>query len=97
MNYSMHSIVVATSGNISCQLEEDLVILHLGEGMYYGLNSVGARIWELIQEPRTVNAVRAQLLEEYDVEPDECTRELGAILVEMADKGLVEVRDGPSL
>ena len=50
--------VIVSGSQISCKLAEESVILQLEEGMYYGLNSVGARIWELVQEPRTVREIR---------------------------------------
>jgi hypothetical protein len=34
--------------------------------MHYGLEEVGARIWELIAEPRTVGEICDTLLDEYE-------------------------------
>jgi hypothetical protein len=64
--------------------------------VYYGLDAVGARIWSLIQEPRTVNEIRDILLEEYEVEPERCERDLLALLQKLADEGLIEVKDEAS-
>jgi hypothetical protein len=61
--------------------------------MYYGLDAVGARVWSLIQQPRTVQSVREALLSEYDVEPDRCERDLLALLNQFLAEGLIEVRD----
>jgi hypothetical protein len=52
---------------------------------------VGARIWSLIQEPRTVNEIRNILLEEYEVEPERCERDLLVLLQRLADEGIIEV------
>jgi hypothetical protein len=57
------------------------------------LDAVGARIWELIQDPRTVNEIRDALLEEYDVEMERCERDLLAFLDQLAAETLIEVRD----
>jgi hypothetical protein len=88
-----HSIVVAAAGQVSCDLAGEAVILDIQPGIYYGLNAVGARIWKLIQEPRAVCQVRDALLEEYEVEPDRCERDLLALLRELATKGLIKVKD----
>ena len=90
---SGHSIVLAAEGQVSCDLAEEAAILDLKSGIYYGLNAVGARVWSLIQEPRRVSEVRGILLEEYEVEPERCERELLALLQELADKGLIEMKD----
>jgi hypothetical protein len=84
--------VVATKGQVSCDLAGETAILDIESGMYYGLNAVGTEIWKLVQEPRTVSDVRDALLQEYDVEPEHCQRDLLALLQEMADKGLIEVK-----
>jgi hypothetical protein len=87
------SIVVAARNQVSCDLAGEAAILDIKSGIYYGLNAVGARIWTLIQEPRTVEKVREAILEEYDVEPDRCEHDLLALLQELATRGLIEVLD----
>jgi Coenzyme PQQ synthesis protein D (PqqD) len=87
------STVVAAKDQVSSDLDGEVAILDLKAGVYYGLDAVGARIWSLIQEPRTVNEIRDILLEEYDVEPERCERDLLVLLRRLADEGLVEVRN----
>jgi len=87
------SIVVAAKEQVSADLSGEAVILNIESGMYYSLDKVGAHIWSLIQEPRTVNEIRAAVLREYEVEPDRCERDIVTLLEQLADAGLVEVRD----
>ncbi|PYN91816.1 MAG: PqqD family protein, partial [Candidatus Rokuibacteriota bacterium] len=54
---------------------------------------VGALIWNLVQQPRTMGAIRDALLDEYDVDPERCESVLRAFLTELASAGLVEVTD----
>ena len=88
---SMDSFVSAVGGQLSADLDGEAVILHLESGTYYGLSAVGARIWELIQEPRRVREVRDVLLEEYDVEPAQCGRDVLAVLGDLEAHKLVEI------
>lgn len=46
-----------------------MIILDLKGGAYYGLDAVGASVWSLIQEPKTLGEIRNVILEEYEVEP----------------------------
>ena len=89
---SGQAIVVAVEGQVSCDLADEAAILDLNSGVYFGLNAVGARIWKLVQAPRTVNEVLQALLEEYDVEPERCERDLVALLQELVTYGLIEVK-----
>ena len=90
---SKDSVVVATKQSISADLSEDAVILSLEENVYYGLNPVGAQIWSLIQEPRSLGAVLDALLEEFDVDEATCETDLHALITEMLGRKLVEIRD----
>ena len=93
---SVSSSVVAAKDQVSSDLGGEVAILHLKAGVYYSLEAVGARIWSLIQEPRTVGEIRNILVSEYEVEPDRCESDLIALLQRLADEGLIEARDGTS-
>ena len=77
-----------------CELAQEAVILNFKSGVYFGLNPVAARVWSLIQEPRTVSALLAMLLDEYDVAPDRCEHDLVALLADLAARDLIEVKAG---
>jgi len=60
-----------------------------GAGVYYGLDSVGARIWALLAEPRSVAELVTTIVDEFDVTPERCERDLLALLDDLAARGLV--------
>ena len=88
---SESSIVVVTKDQVSCDLSGEAAILNLKSGVYFGLNTVGASIWELIQEPRTVKEIRDSILEEFNVDPDRCENDILEILQELSTHGLIEI------
>lgn len=92
------SVVVVGQNQVSADLTVDVsgqaVILELKEGVYYELNDVGAYIWKLIQEPRSVQAVLDSLLSRYDVSTRECETDLIALLENLSSRGLIEIRNG---
>ena len=89
---STNSHVVASSRQISCDVADEAVLLSMRSGEYYGLNAVGASIWHLIQQPRSVAEIRDALLKSYDVEPAECEVEIRAFIGELLALDLVEIR-----
>lgn len=92
---SINSVIVATQDQVvSVELAGEAVILNLNSGVYYGLDPIGAQIWEMIKKPLSVCDLRNILLEEYDVEPKQCEQDLLVLLEQMADNGLVEVMHG---
>ena len=90
---SLDSTVRVAPDQASCELVGEAVILDLNSGVYYGLDSVGARIWTLLEQPTTVKALRDAAVAEYDIEPDQCADELLVFLEQLEAKRLIEVTD----
>jgi hypothetical protein len=84
------SILVAARDQVSCDIGGEVAILHLGSGIYYGLDPVGARIWELIQTPRSLADLEKILVEEYDAAAERVTADLHELFEQLARAGLVE-------
>jgi hypothetical protein len=91
-NLSLDAVVRASPQQVSCDIANEAVLLSMSDGEYYGLNEVAASIWQLIQEPRSVLAIRDSLLAEYsDIEPIECEQAILRFLREMVALNLVTV------
>ena len=69
-NPSDHDRVSATKDAVACEFGNGLALLDMRSNIYYSLNSVGAYIWELIQEPKSIAEIRSAVLERYNVEPN---------------------------
>ena len=87
------SVVVASKDQFSCPLGDDTVILDLKGGLYFSLDNVGALVWQLVQQPRSVRELREAILEAFEVEPQVCERDLLALLHDLASRNLVEIRN----
>lgn len=93
MELSCSTVITVNKDYVYCNVEDEMVLLGMEDGIYYGLNSVGAFIWEQIKEPKTIVQVRDAILAEYDVEKSQCERDLFELIQEMTEKGLIEVKD----
>jgi uncharacterized surface anchored protein len=93
------SLLTVSPDQVSANLTTDqtghVVILDLKRGIYYEVSDVAARVWELVQQPSPFDAILQTLLKEYDVSADRCEADLVALIQDMANRGLVDVRDGP--
>jgi PqqD family protein of HPr-rel-A system len=87
------STVVVTPGLTAADLGGEAVVLDPRSGRYYGLNELGARIFELAQRPRTIDKIMHALLQEYDVKAETLRADLLAFLAEMEQRNLIEVTD----
>ena len=86
------TIVHVSADQVSCDLAGEAAILNLKNSVYYGLDPVGARIWNLLQEPRTVASIRDTIVAEYDVTPERCEQDLFDLLGKLEAEGLIETR-----
>lgn len=87
------SVVVASTNQVSTTLGEQAVILGADAGKYFGLDQVGARVWELAQTPTSVAALCATICSEYDVDAETCQRDVLELLNELSSNGLLDVRE----
>ncbi|MBK1699560.1 PqqD family protein [Thiococcus pfennigii] len=100
MDLEVHanSVFVASSDLVSADLsteaESAVVILALDGGVYYELNDVGTRIWQLLQSPRPLAELVAAILAEYDVDSARCEHDIRALIADLIANGLVETRPG---
>jgi hypothetical protein len=90
---SLAATVVATADQVSTVLGDETVILQLEDDIYYGLDPVGTSIWQLLQEPRQVAAIRDRIVGEFDVEAERCERDLAALLRDLAERRLIDVSE----
>jgi len=87
------SKICAVKDQVSSNLGDETVILHVKTGSYYGLNEIGTRIWNLIQEPQAFGTVRDIILSEYNVSQPQLESDLKSLFNDLLKKGLVEIKD----
>lgn len=74
---------------ISGALHDQLVMMDIQQGKYFALNPVATRIWELLENPLSLEALCNALLEEFDVSPEQCQQDVREHLAEMQKLGLI--------
>ena len=92
---SASSIVAATNDQVSSDIGGETILLSMQSAMYYGLDSVGSRTWELVRVPIRVSDICKVIAEEFDVDSERCEADSLEFLRELAAKGLIEVSGLP--
>jgi hypothetical protein len=73
------------------ELQGEAVLLNLKTGVYFGLNPIGTRIWELLADRGMVRDVVDAIVGEYDVETPACADDVIALISDMQKHALVTV------
>lgn len=88
MTIALDSIVAVSDDAVFRELDGESVLLNLETGMYFGLDAVGTRVWQLAGERGPLRAIRERLVAEYDAEPSNIERDLLALADTLVAKGL---------
>lgn len=78
------------SSALASRVDDDLVFFDADAGKYFATGQVGAEIWELLQEPNSVESICQVLIQRYDVSEDDCRREVEKFIRDLAEAGLVD-------
>src|SRR5262245_15940752 len=89
---TLASTFIQSQNAVFRDLDGEAVILHLDAGTYFGLNSVGTRIWQLLERDGRLTAVLDELRAEYDAPPDVLERDLLELVASLVDARLGEVK-----
>lgn len=74
------------------QLDDEIVILDLASESYFGLDEVGTAMWNELTSAGSIEQAYEALLALYDVEPDTLRGDMTALLQQLVEKKLLEIR-----
>lgn len=83
-------IIVANKQPRTSEIEERMVILDLKIQELYGLNPVGKFIWQLIQEPCSIEEIKNQIIAKYGIEGAQCDEDVKIFINELLAANLIE-------
>lgn len=75
---------------VSAEMDGDVVMMSIENGMYYGLTGTALQIWEVLTKPHTAAELLAKLLPLYEVNEEILHADVDVFLVEMQENGLVK-------
>ncbi len=81
---------------VAASLGEETVMMSLQQSNYYGLDTIGSRIWALLGQPITVADLCDQLLEVYAVEPELCRHDTLAFLQALYAEEMITIVEAPA-
>ncbi len=70
---------------------EETVLLNFETGVYYGLDAIGTRVWELLSKKGNLGGVFDDMIDEYEVAPQDLKRDILRLVEELQAKSLIEV------
>ncbi len=72
------------------RVDDELVILDVSSGRYFGLNDVGAFIWEQLEHDCSSDDLVDAVVAEYSIDPRQASTDANKLIEQLVDRGLVE-------
>jgi hypothetical protein len=88
---SLQQKVTISSEVLSQEVDGETVLLDLESESYFGLDEVGTRIWQLLNEGSNLQTVFDILLEEYDVDEKQLEKDIQDYVARLVKAGLISL------
>jgi hypothetical protein len=80
---------VIPSNVMSRAVGSETVLLDLASGTYFGLDPVGTRVWQLLEQGKSIGEICDVIVSEFDVTHDVIERDALALVRQLEEKQLI--------
>lgn len=91
MRINENTVIKRNASLQPVDINGQLSMLNVETGKYVVLNPVGALIWELAAEQVAVKDILTRLIEEFDVAPDVCAKQVLPYLKNLKKERLINI------
>ena len=93
VNEAMNQTIQVLPDVLSQEVSGETVLLDLNNENYFGLNEVGTRIWQLLQEQNNLEKIYDIMLDEYEVDTKRLRKDFDDIIKQLVDTGLITIKE----
>ena len=76
---------------IQSRIGDEVVMLDVESGYYFGLNSVASVIWDMMKKKIELNTLVENLMKDFDVDKATCELDTLELLEEMKGKKIIRI------
>lgn len=88
---SSHLVYSCSEDVLESSIDNEIVLMSISTGEYYGLDEIGSRIWEMLTAtPMTLSSLCQALQVEFDVDEVACQTDTAQFLQDVVEQGLVK-------
>lgn len=88
-----NTVISRTEEVVASDIDGETVMMSIQNGKYYGLDDIGSRIWELMENPIKVSDLVDTLLARYEVDRESCERDVLKFLNELGDDKILQTHN----
>ena len=91
---TLNAIIQREPEVIAAEVDQDLIMVSIATGSYYGLSDVSREIWDAIERPKRISDLVDALTANYQIDSSSCEAQTLSFLQALLDEGLLRVEDG---
>ncbi|MEH6661504.1 MAG: lasso peptide biosynthesis PqqD family chaperone [Parasphingorhabdus sp.] len=88
---NLDTIVQRNPEMVSADMDGEMVMMSIENSAYYGLNAVGADLWEAMQNPVSITALCDHVTKNFDVDLAACQSDVMELLADLRERNLVQL------
>lgn len=88
---TVDSILIRSDDILESDLGTEKVMMSIEQGRYFGLNEVGKMIHDACDGKLTLGEVTQKLLEDFEVDPQECESKVLDFSAQLVGQGLLKL------
>jgi len=90
---TLQSIISRNPEIIHSAMDDEVVMMSVDQGLFFGVDKIGTHIWNLLETPAKVEALIEKLVSHYDFEPELCKNDTLLFLNDMLLKKVILVEE----
>jgi hypothetical protein len=90
---TLNAIIQRDPEVIAAEVDQDLIMVSVATGCYYGLSDVAREIWDAIERPKRISDLVYDLTASFHVDSCSCEEQTLSFLEALVAEGLLQVKD----
>jgi ethanolamine ammonia-lyase large subunit len=90
---TLNSTIQRNPEVIAAEADQDLIMISVATGYYYGVSDVAREIWDAIGSPKRISDLVDDLTAKYEIDSYSCEEQTLSFLSALLDEGLLQVKD----
>ena len=90
---TLNSTIQRNPEVIAAEADQDLIMISVATGYYYGVSDVAREIWDAIGSPKKISDLVGDLTAKYEIDSHSCEEQTLSFLSALLDEGLLQVKD----
>ena len=92
MELKKESLISRNTGILANQVGNEIVMMDMEKGKYFGTNRTGSYIWQVLETPMTFASLCSRLAADFNITEEKCMEEVSVFLQQMQNEGIIGIQ-----